>query len=118
VLDQVAEDGREWWEVHERMVNGCRKVDGGGGLVEQDEEAVSEADGLMVLELGQADTEARAGGRVHKGDLAGVCRVYCRRRRGPPSHEDGSGLPAAWNHTGWRQKLQPDPTKSISTGPP
>ena len=74
--NQMVEDGRKGREVNEDTGEWMQDTDSGGALVEQDEEAISEADDPVVLELGQTDMEAPAGGRVEEGDLAGISWAY------------------------------------------
>ena len=76
VLDHVVQDGGDGREVDGNAGEGMQDADGGGSLVEQDEEAVGEADDAVAAELQQADADAPAGGGAEEGDLACVGRAH------------------------------------------
>lgn len=68
VLDHGHDDGADGREVDGDAGEGMQDADGGGSLVEQDEEAVGEADDAVAAELRQADADAPAGGGAEEGD--------------------------------------------------
>lgn len=47
-------------------------ADDGGAFVQQDDEAVGEADDPVAPEVGEADAQAARRARVEEGDLAGT----------------------------------------------
>ncbi|BAT02440.1 Os07g0591350 [Oryza sativa Japonica Group] len=72
VLDHLVEHGGEGREVDGDAGEGVEHADGGGALVEEDDEAVGEAHDPVATELREADTEAPGRAGVEEGDLAGV----------------------------------------------
>lgn len=75
LLDHVVEDGGDGREVDGDAGEGVEDAEGGGVLVDEDEEAVREADDAVALELWQGDAEAPGGGRVEEGHRARVGRA-------------------------------------------
>ncbi|KAB8106180.1 hypothetical protein EE612_040412 [Oryza sativa] len=67
VLDHLVEHGGEGREVDGDAGEGVEHADGGGALVEEDDEAVGEAHDPVATELREADTEAPGRAGVEEG---------------------------------------------------
>ena len=66
LLDHAVEDGGDRREVDGDAGEGVQDANGGGVLVDQDDETIRKADDAVALELRQADAQAPAGGGVEE----------------------------------------------------